>query len=123
MSSGDPSPPPDELDAAQKRARFRGSVVAFLGVQVLMGIILVAWFTLPKMFGAGAVGDGALFTGSTLDRWLVLFIYANAAMIGVTITAAGLLQAKFGQRAQPTVLRLIMMFAALASLAGLGLGR
>lgn len=97
--------------------------MVYLGSQFLLGIVLIAWFTIPKMFGAGAVGDDALFTGSKLDRWLVLFVYANAAMIGLTITAAGLFQVMSGQRARPIFVRLIMLFAALASLAVTGLGR
>lgn len=123
MGFRDRFPSPDEFDPAQKRARLLGFVVVYLGSQFLLGIVLIAWFTIPKMFGGGAEGDGALFTGSKLDRWLVLFVYANAAMIGLTITAAGLFQALSGQRAQPIFVRLIMLFMALASLAVTGLGR
>ena len=115
--------PPGELDAAQKRTRMIGFVLLYLGLQILVIIIGVMWFTIPMMFGGVADGGGAIFTGNRLDRWLVLFVYANVVMIGLTITFAATLQAITARRASPVIPKLIMLFAALTMAAGLGIGK
>lgn len=108
--------------AAQTRTRLLGSIAAFLGLQIVVGMAMLTWFTLPIILGTRAENGGAGFTGGPLDRWLVLLIYALAALIGLIIVLAGAVQAMTGQRARPLVVRLIMLVASLAMLAGMGLG-
>ena len=111
--------PADDDPAAQMRTKLLGGVVAFLGFQIVVGMLALTWFTLPIIMGTATGGPG--FNGSPLDRWLVLLIYAVAMMLGLIILAAGAIQATTGQRGKPAIARLLFACATVAMLAGMGL--
>ena len=119
MRLGDLFAPADEDPAALARTKLLGGILLFLGLQIVVGMIVLTWFTLPMIIGTAEAGRG--FTGGPLDRWLVLVIYAVAMTLGLIILLAGAVQATTGQRGKPAIAHLLYACATVAMLAGMGL--
>ena len=95
-----------------------GGVLAFLGFQIVVGMIVLTWSTLP-MISAPLGGDRVQrLAPRSLARPP---IYAVATLLGLIILLAGAVQATTGQRGKPAIAHLLYACASVAMLAGMGL--